>query len=136
MVELEQLLMRYKAVRQQRMELEQAAKELKEQQEAPLREQILQYLFENNMQSVHFPSVGRVLRVKKSHYEIVDKEVYARMMLQSLVEAAEEGRPLSDGFIAQFRVGKDTYADFMSRHEGQDTGVLEVINEDLTIRKS
>lgn len=135
-MELLETLKAYKSVVAERKRLEQEAKTLKEMQEAPLKEQILQYLFEHGIQSVHFPEVGRIVKVTKTHYEIQDKELYAHAVLQSLVEAAEEGRPLSDGLLAQFRVAKDVFADYIARHGGQPTGVVEAVTEELSIRKS
>ena len=122
---------------ERRKALDTQAKEIKEGEEAQLRDQILQYMLENDMQSVHFPDIGRVVRTSKAHYEIFDKEKFAYAMLSSLVLAGKEGRPLSDGFIAQFRPGREIFEAFINTGQAMDAcGVAQVDKPELAIRKS
>ena len=122
---------------ERRKALEAQAKEIKEGEEAQLRDQILQFMLENDMQSVHFPDIGRVVRTSKSHYEIFDKDKFACAMLASLVQAGKEGRPLSDGFIAQFRPGREIFESFINTGQSLDAcGVTQVDKPELAIRKS
>lgn len=135
-MDLKNLVTEYKEVMTERKDLEKAAKDLKEGREAELKAMILQYMVENDMQSVHYPEVGRLVRSSKSHYEIFDKDAFARAMLQSLVEAGEQGRPLSDGFIAQFRPAKDMFESFLQDGHSIDTcGVSLVEAPELALRK-
>ena len=136
-MELKDQILKYREIQNVRRALEEKAKELKEQLEAPLKLQILQTMHDEGMQSLHFPEVGRVISSTRSHYEIVDKEAFALAMLRSITTAAQEGRPLSEAMLAQNRPSKEIFEDYL-QHMGvaaESCGVRKVEQPELYIRK-
>lgn len=136
--QLQDMVKQYKEVRELRMKLDRASKELKEGKESELQAGILQLMLESNVQSVHFPGVGRVVRVVKSHYEIADKEQFAAAMFRSMSAAASAGRPLAETVLAQFRVSKEALEGYIedSGETAESCGITQVDKPELSIRKS
>lgn len=134
--QLKNIVEKYKEVVAQRKELEEQAKKLKAEIEEPLKNTILQYMADHDVQSIHYPSVGRVVRTVKSHYEIKDKEQFALTILRALVAAGQDGRPLSDGMIVQYRVSKDVFTSYCEHSNNNNTGVELVERAELAIRSS
>ena len=138
--ELKQLVLQYKEVKELRLKLDKASRELKEGKESELQDRILQHMLESGVQSIHYPEIGRVIRTTKSHYEIVDKEKFAREALYSMLEADRDGRPVAEAMLAQFRVSKEAFESFIEHSGGgtkiEDCGVSMVDKPELSIRKS
>lgn len=134
---LQELAGQYKEIRQLRAKLEGKAKELKEQ-EQEIQSAILQRMLEDNIQSIHYPGVGRLVRVTKSHYEITDKEAFAAAMLSSLSQAKEQGRPLAECALAQMRVSRESLEAFLEAYPSfkEQCGAIQVEKPELSLRKS
>lgn len=138
--ELKQLVLQYKEVKELRLKLDKASRELKEGKESELQDRILQHMLESGVQSIHYPEIGRVIRTTKSHYEIVDKEKFAREALYNMLEADRDGRPVAEAMLAQFRVSKESLESLIEHSNGETTleqcGVSVVDKPELSIRKS
>ena len=127
----------YKEIKELRMKLEKAAKELKEGKEAEFQAAILQHMLENDVKSVKYEGIGQVIRTSKSHYEIKDKEAFARAIFNSMLEAAQGQRPLAEAMLAQMRVSKDLLEAYMEHASvaAETCGVSLVEKPELSIRK-
>lgn len=137
--ELKELVLEYRKVKELRLKLDKASKELKEGKESELQDRILQHMLEAGVQSIHYPEIGRIIRTTKSHYEIVDKEKFAREALYNMLEADRDGRPVAEAMLTQFRVGKESFESFLEHSGGtkiEDCGVSVVDKPELSIRKS
>ena len=137
--ELKELVLEYRKVKELRLKLDKASRELKEGKESELQDRILQHMLESGVQSIHYPELGRVIRTVKSHYEIVDKEKFANEVLDSLLEAHRDGRPLAESMLAQFRVSKESLEALLEHDSGatlEACGVTQVDKAELSIRKS
>ena len=134
---LQEMAHRYKELRSLRAKLEEKAKELKAQEQA-LQGDILQHMLEKNIQSVHYPGVGRLVRVTKSHYEITDKEAFAAAMLSSLSQAKAQGRPLAECALAQMRVSRESLEAFLEAFPAykEQCGAIQVEKPELSLRKN
>lgn len=134
-------------VRTERQALERQAQELKAQ-ETELEQALLAELSAQNVKSVNLEGFGRVVRRDTPHYEIGDANALAVAMLKSLVAAAKERRPLSEGFMLQRRASRDaieTYIHDMSGLNPDDDGfdaqcaaigVNRVVRQGISITKS
>ena len=131
------LVQEYKRVKELRLELDKQSKALKEGAEATLQQQILQLMMEEGVQSVNFSGVGRVVRTTKPHYEITDKSTFARAVLDSLIVAAREQRPLSEAMLAQFRVNKESLQAYIEATGValDGCGLVLIEKPELSIRK-
>lgn len=97
-----------------------------DQEEKRLAELILLEMSSQGIKTANIEGLGRVTRKENYHYEIQDVEALARKMLENMVRAHNEGRPLSDGFLLQRRVHKDNVETLLA-----DQGVLDQ-DRDLT----
>ena len=134
---LKNLVMEYRQVKELRMKLDKASKELKETKEADLQEQILHLMMLQNVKSVHYPEIGHVVKVSKKHYEVTDKEAFARLVFTSMAEAVKNGTPLSEAMLTQFRVSKESLEGYLDHAEAlpEQYGVELVEKPELSIRK-
>ena len=131
------LIIRYKAAREVRMQLEAKAKEMKEKLEDALKNQILQLMLEEGLSSFKVEGLAQVVKSSKSHYEITDKEAFARTVFETLKAAEAEQRPLSDALVTQYRVSKDVFSDLYPDVEDlSNFGVTLVEKPELLIRKA
>ena len=133
--------------RARRTALEREAQEVKAQ-ETELEQALLAELSAQNVKSVNLEGFGRVVRRDTPHYEISDANALAVAMLKSLVAAAKEKRPLSEGFMLQRRASRDaieTYVKDLSGLNPEDDGfdaqcaaigVNRVVRQGITITKN
>ena len=130
----------YIAVRTQRLELEKQAKELAHGREAELRQAILLEMSAQGFKSVNLEGVGRVVSKETKHYEIKDIELLARGMFRAMLEAAQAGRPFSDGLLLQKRLSREGLDNLMENSTVDSSldalGVFQVVRNDLSITKS
>lgn len=129
------------------MALEREAQEVKAQ-ETELEQALLAELSAQNVKSVNLEGFGRVVRRDTPHYEISDANALAVAMLKSLVAAAKEKRPLSEGFMLQRRAARDAIEAYVKDlsglnpdDEGFDAqcatiGVNRVVRQGITITKT
>lgn len=133
---LHSLVSRYAQVRAERLELERKAKELAQGEEAELRKAILLEMSAQGFKSVNIEGVGRVVNKETSHYEIGDIELLARTMFETMLAAAREGRPFSDGLLLQKRISREGIENLTEQGAALDTmGVSRVTRQDLSITK-
>lgn len=99
------LVKRFAELRAQREKLEAAAKEIKAaEDEAKAR--LISEMDIQKIPSARFEGIGRVVLRPTKRYEIQDIELFARAMLQQMVDNAQNGRRLSDGLMLQKRPAK------------------------------
>lgn len=125
--------------RNERLALEKKAADLKRDIEEPLRVQILQVMAAQGLKSANVEGLGRVVCKESHHYEIMDIEGLAYQMFKSMVKAAEEGRPLSDGLLLQRRVHRENLDAMIEAAGGMgkaaEFGVRNVTKTDLSYTK-
>lgn len=129
------LVQRYAELRAKREQLEAAAKELKKaEDEAKAR--VISEMSVQKIPSAKFEGIGRVVLRATKRYEITDIELFARAMLQQMVDNAHAGRKLSDGLMLQRRPAK-TVLDELSSDGDWSAETLAakglVLNEDMDI---
>ena len=107
MATITELAARYAQVRQARLELEKQADEIKKGEEAELKKAIMAEFTAQGLKSANVEGVGKVVLKTTYHYEVRDLNMLAYQQLAMLVQAAKDGRPLSDGLILQARIHKD-----------------------------
>lgn len=133
---LHSLVSRYAQVRAERLELERKAKEIAQGEEAELRKTILLEMSAQGFKSVNIEGIGRVVNKETSHYEIGDIELFARTMFETMLAAAREGRPFSDGLLLQKRISREGIENLTEQGAALDAmGVSRVIRQDLSITK-
>lgn len=91
--------------------------------------------------SAKFEGIGRVVLRQNRRYEIQDIELFARAMLQQMVDNANNGRRLSDGLMLQKRPAK-TIIDELAANESWDVdtafaqrGLSVAENMDITFTR-
>lgn len=142
MTSLTELVGAFIEVRGQRLELEKEADDLKKNTEEPLKAQILQLMSAQGLKSANVEGLGRVVAKETKHYEIMDIEALAFQMLKVMVEAAQEGRPVSDGLLLQRRVHRenlDTMLDGMGEITDEKIagfGVRKAVKVELAFTKA
>ena len=104
-VSLVSLVQRYAELRAQREKLEAAAKEIKAAEDAA-KARLISEMDVQKIPSARFDGIGRVVLRPTKRYEISDIELFARAMLQQMVDNAQNGRRLSDGLMLQKRPAK------------------------------
>lgn len=105
--------------------------------EEGLQTQIMQKMLEEGVSSVKLPGLAQVVRTNKTHYEIVDREAFARAIFEELKTADAEGRSLMDAFFAQFRVSKETFTElYADVTDVSRMGMALVEKPELSIRKA
>lgn len=128
----------YLQVRQQRMELEHQADEIKNGREAELKQQILLEMASSGIKSINLKGLGRVVSRETPYYEIADLNALARAMFKAMLDAAQDGRPFSDGLLLQKRVSREGL-DALLEETGSDPtafGVVQNVRTDLSITRS
>lgn len=134
------LVERYAELRAQREKLEAAAKEIKAaEDEAKTR--LISEMDVQKIPSAKFEGIGRVVLRQNKRYEISDIELFAKAMLQRMVDNAQNGRRLSDGLMLQKRPAK-TIIDELAANESWDAetafaqrGLAVSENLDITFTK-
>lgn len=146
MSSLNELVAEYVEVKAKRLKLEKDAEEIKKGREGELSALILQVMAAQGLKSANVEGLGRVVCKETSHYEITDMESLAFAMFKVMVDAAQKGRPMSDGLLLQRRVHKDNLDSFLESiilptdAEGQPSmahlGVKKAIRTDLSFTKA
>ena len=136
-MELKELVIEFKGIRESRLSLESQAKSLK-QEEDRLKDEILQNMQETGVASVKFPEVGHVITTEKGHYEVRDKDKFAEAIMRSMVLAYKQNRSLVDGLIVQTRPSVEGLEVFLKETEQTPDaiGLVFVTKTELSIRKS
>lgn len=134
---LTSLASRYVRVRAERLELERKAKEIAQGEEAELRKRILLEMSAQGFKSINIEGIGRIVNKETSHYEIGDIERLARTMFETMLAAAREGRPFSDGLLLQKRISREGIENLTEQGTALDAmGVSKVTRQDLSVTKS
>lgn len=134
---LTSLASRYVQVRAERLELERKAKEIAQGEEAELRKRILLEMSAQGFKSINIEGIGRIVNKETSHYEIGDIERLARTMFETMLAAAREGRPFSDGLLLQKRISREGIENLTEQGTALDAmGVSKVTRQDLSVTKS
>lgn len=142
MATITELAARYAQVRQERMALEKQADEIKKGEEAELKKAIMAEFTAQGLKSANVEGIGKVVMKTTYHYEIRDLNQLAYQQLSMLVQAAKDGRPLSDGLILQARIHKDnlentlTDAGIPPEQLAQMFGVAREGRDDLSFTKA
>lgn len=142
MATITELAARYAQVRQERMALEKQADEIKKGEEAELKKAIMAEFTAQGLKSANVEGIGKVVMKTTYHYEIRDLNQLAYQQLAMLVQAAKDGRPLSDGLILQARIHKDnlentlTDAGIPPEQLAQMFGVAREGRDDLSFTKA
>lgn len=133
---LHSLVSRYAQVRAERLELERKAKEIAQGEEAELRKAIQLEMSAQGFKSINIEGIGRVVNKETNHYEIGDIELLARTMFETMLAAAREGRPFSDGLLLQKRISREGIENLTEQGAALDAmGVSRVTRQDLSITK-
>lgn len=140
MSNLNELVSKFVAVRAQRMAHEKDAEAIKKDTEEPLKAQILQVMATQGLKSANVDGLGRVVCKETSHYEIQDIEALAFQMLKVMVEAAQTGRPISDGLLLQRRVHRENLDTMLDGNTDEvyltSLGVKKAVRTDLSFTKA
>lgn len=124
------------------MALEKQADEIKKGEEAELKKAIMAEFMSQGLKSANVDGIGKVVMKTTYHYEIRDLNQLAYQQLAMLVQAAKDGRPLSDGLILQARIHKDnlentlTDAGIPPEQLAQMFGVAREGRDDLSFTKA
>lgn len=130
---MRELVEKFIAVRTKRRELDEQSNNLK-LQENELKSQLLEKMQSLQQSSVSYDDLGKVIRTTKRHYEIRDKDLFARAILQSIVEAVQAGGTFYDGLLVQLRPSKDAVDFYLESHPNDTIGLENVETYDITIR--
>lgn len=140
MSNLNELVSKFVVVRAQRMALEKDAEAIKKDTEEPLKAQILQVMAVQGLKSANVEGLGRVVCKETSHYEIHNIEALAFQMLKVMVEAAQAGRPVSDGLLLQRRVHRENLDTLLDGNADEaylaSLGVKKAVRTDLSFTKA
>lgn len=119
------------------MELEHKADEIKNGEEAELKRQILIEMQTAGIKSANVEGVGRVVSKDTKYYEVQDMEKFARAMFQSMLDAAKQGRPFSDGILLQKRVHRENLETVLENSGTQldAYGIAQLVRTDLSVTK-
>lgn len=104
------------------------AKQLADGPEAEARAQILIWMDSNGLPGIKTEH-GTVSRTKKSHIEIVDTEKFCSHMVDNILAARNEGRPLVDELLLQQRVLKTSIINYLCTELGVNN--LVDVNDDV-----
>lgn len=134
---LQILAQKYIEARQKRMELEHQADDIKNGEEAELKRQILIEMQTAGIKSANVEGVGRVVSKDTKYYEVQDMEKFARAMFQSMLDAAKQGRPFSDGILLQKRVHRENLETVLENSGTQldAYGIAQLVRTDLSVTK-
>lgn len=140
-------IQQWRGLVKERLELEKLAKKIKEGPEAELRAQILMYLDANNMTGVKVEG-GTISKTSKKHLEAEDMEKFLSVMLDMMLQAKTEGRPLVEGVLLQRTLLKSGITDWVKERLGvnddptddqfnavaAELGVKRISENDITFR--
>ena len=138
-VPLVSLVERYAELRAQREKLEAAAKEIRAaEDEAKAR--LISEMDVQKIPSAKFDGIGRGVLRQNKRYEIADIELFARAMLQRMVDNAKSGKGLSDGLMLQRRPAKTVIEELSEAYSWTDKelaaqGLSSVENMDITFTR-
>lgn len=90
----------WRDIYKQRLNLESLGKKLKEGPEAELKASILMYLDAQGLKGAKVEG-GTISRKASTRVEISDTEALCRYMFQRMIEALQQGKPLSDCLLLQ-----------------------------------
>lgn len=135
-MDLVELVTEYNQLRTERRMLEAKAAEIKMGRELELQSQILTLMAEAGFKTVKLDGVGTITTVEKDHYEIADQEVVARTLFKSMMKAAQEGRPFSDGIFLQMRLSKAAVEELGIGTDEKKDGIRKASKPDLSIRRA
>lgn len=107
----------WRAVYRQRLELERLAKQLKDGPEAESKASILMYLDTQGLEGAKVEG-GTIGRRSSTHVEIADTEQLCRFMFQRMIEALQQGKPLSDCLFLQKTAHKGEVTSFIKNALG------------------
>lgn len=101
---------------------------------------ILLEMSADGIQSVHLQGLGRLVKVVRNHYEIVDINSLALQMFKQMIECAKSGRQLSDALLLQGRVSREAIEAYLP-DDATDAdmaafGVKKAEEPSLSFRKS
>lgn len=138
MATLRELVAEYADLRTKRMELEHQAEEIKRGRESELKNLILLEMSGQGLKTANFDNIGRVTQRNKNYYEIQDTEKLARALVQSMVNAAQEGRPFSDGLFLQKRISSEMLETLLANAGNpalETYGLAQVSRPELSITR-
>lgn len=135
------LAQRYAEIRAKREQLDAAVRELKAaEDEAKAR--LISEMDVQKIPSARFDGIGRVVLRQTTRFEISDIDLFARAMLQQMVDNAKNGRRLSDGLMLQRRPAKTVIEELASdggwnnAEEYARRGLAVTENMDITFTRS
>jgi len=102
----------WRAVREQRLELEKLAKKIADGPEQELKGKILMYLDVQGLKAAKTNS-GTVSRKCTTHMQLNDIETACRYMFETMGMSVEEGKPLADCLILQKTAHKGIVTDII-----------------------
>lgn len=108
---------KWRAVREQRLELEKLAKKIAEGPEVELRSQILMYLDTQGLKGVKVNG-GTVSRRTTTHMQVDDIEAACKYMLDNMGVALLSDKPLADCLILQKTAHKSIVTDIIKEALG------------------
>lgn len=122
---INELVEKWRAVREQRLELEKLTKKIAEGPEIELRGQILMYLDAQGLKGAKVNG-GTISRRTTTHMQVDDIEAACKYMLENMGVSLLENKPLADCLILQKTALKSAVTDIVK----QSLGVSD--DEDLT----
>lgn len=102
----------YAQIRAQREALEAQAKDLREKEDA-LKAQLITEMSLQGMPSMRLDGLGRFVVKQNTQYTIENIDLFARALLQRMVDNGKAGRPFSDGLMLQKRPAKTVIEELM-----------------------
>lgn len=135
-----QLAELYAKAREAREAADKQARELREKEDA-LKAQLINEMSLQQMPSVRLDGLGRFVIKQNSQYTIENIDLFARAMLQRMVDNSKAGRPFSDGLMLQKRPAKTVIeelieAGYMGKDDLPQMGLGQVDKMDLTFTRS
>lgn len=135
-----QLAESYAKVRAEREAADAVAKDLRAQED-DLKAQLINEMSLQQMPSVKFNGLGRFVIKQSSQYTIDDIDLFARAMLQRMVDNGKAGRPFSDGLMLQKRPAKTVIEElmetgYMAAADLPKMGITQSEKLDMTFTRS
>lgn len=130
----------YASLRAQREALDEQIKALKEQEEEA-KARLINEMSAQQMPSVRFDGLGRFVIKTNTQYSISDDNLFARALLQRMVDNGKAGRPFSDGLMLQRRPAKTVIEElletgYMSEADLAGMGLAKSSKFDMTFTKA
>lgn len=105
-------------------------------QEDTLKTQILNEMSAAGMKSVNIDGVCKAASRVTKVYEVEDLEKFAYHVMKAMVEAANDGRPLSEGLLTWTRPHRERVEAYIGEGSMENTGLRIVERTDLSVTKS